>query len=268
MKDILSHFGFQTLPFTRELTVIQHFSHPQFDLAADALLEAVENRMSAALIAPAGTGKSSVLRRLLSRLPEARYRVSYLMITNLSRREMAREIATALGLEPAGSYPMLVRRLQEGCRSSLDIESRRPVLVIDEAHELRPDVLSMLRVLTNFEMDSRLVVSIVLAGQPKLRELLRKDDLEDVARRLSHIATLVPLSKTEVASYLKHRATIAGAKILPLDAQAVEAIVEIARGNLRATDALTLKSLQLAYADGDKTANTNHVTTARSLLWA
>ena len=168
MKDILGHFSLQALPFTRELAVSQHFSLPQFDAAADGLFEAVDNRMSAALIAPAGTGKTSVLRRLQSRLPDARYRVSYLKVTNLSRREMAREIATALGLPPAGSYPMLVRRLQEGCISSLDTESRRPVLLIDEAHEMRPDVLSMLRVLTNFDMDSRLVVSLVLTGQSKL----------------------------------------------------------------------------------------------------
>lgn len=268
MIDFISHFGFRQLPFTRELTVKEQFTHPQFAETRSALLQTIDNRMSAALIAPAGTGKTSVLRGVVAGLPEARYRVTYVMIANLSRREMAREMATALGLPPAGSYPMLVRRLQENFKSSLESDARRPVLFIDDAHEMRPDVLGMLRILTNFEMDSRLVVSIVLSGQPNLRELLRRDDLEDVARRLSHVATLSPLSRPDITTYLKHRAHAAGAKTLPLDAEAIEAIFELARGNLRATDALTLKALQLAHLKGAKVVDTNHVTEARGMLWA
>jgi type II secretory pathway predicted ATPase ExeA len=268
VKDILSHFGWQALAYTRELSPQQHFVLSQYEAATAGLLEAVENRMSGGLIAPAGTGKTAVLRKLCSQLPEARYRTSYVAITNLSRRDLARELATALGLPPAGSYPMLVHRLQEAFRGSLDLESRRPVVILDDAHEIRPEVLGILRVLTNFEMDSRLVVSVVLAGQMPLRELLNRSDLEDVARRLAHLATLAPLSRTELASYLKHRVTIVGGKNLPLDTQAVEAIFEIGRGNLRATDHLTLKALQLAHAEGAKTADANHVAAARGLLWA
>ena len=268
MKDILSHFGWRALAHTRELSASQHFSLPQFEEAVAGLAEAVEHRMSCALIAPAGTGKTAVLRKLRSQLPEARYRISYVTITNLSRRDLARELATALGLPPAGTYPMLVHRLQEAFRGSLDLESRRPVVILDDAHEIRPEVLGMLRVVTNFEMDSRLVVSVVLSGQPHLRELLNRNDLEDVARRLAHVATLTPLSRTELGKYLLHRITSVGGKSLPLDAQAVEAIFEIGRVNLRATDRLALKALQLAYADGAKTADVNHVTQARGFLWA
>lgn len=268
MKDILSHFGWQALAFTRELTPQQHFVLPQYEAATAGLLEALENRMCCGLIAPAGTGKTGVLRKMRSQLPEARYRTSYVAITNLSRRDLARELATALGLPPAGSYPMLVHRLQEAFRGSLDLESRRPVVILDDAHEIRPEVLGILKVLTNFEMDSRLVVSVVLAGQLPLKELLNRGDLEDVARRLAHVATLAPLSRTELASYLKHRVTIVGGKSLPLDAQAIEAIFEIGRGNLRATDHLALKALQLAHAEGAKTADANHVAAARGVLWA
>ena len=50
----------------------------------------------------------------------------------------------------------------------MEQESLRPVIILDEAHDMRPEVLAILRVLTNFEMDSKLVVSIVLAGQPRL----------------------------------------------------------------------------------------------------
>jgi general secretion pathway protein A len=222
--------------------------------------------LSAALIAPAGTGKTALLRALLHRLPAARYRTHYVKVTDLSKRDMCREIANAVGATPAGSYPMLVRRLQERFVTSLDTDGLRCVLVLDEAHDVRPDVLRMIRILTNFEMDSRLVVSVILAGQPPLRTLLSRDALEDVARRLAHVATLVPLGREDIARYVKHRTNIVGATTFPFDAQALDAIFEIGRGNLRATDLLALKALEVAAEDGHEIVDGTHVAEARTHL--
>lgn len=267
MKDLTSHFGFQTLPYTREIATRDHFSHRDLDGAVQALVRTIEKKMSGGLLAPAGCGKTNVLRRVNDELPEARYRVRYLKVTGLSKRDMCREICSALGTEPAGSYPMLVRRVQEYLQSTLEVEGLRPVLLIDEAHELRPDVLAMLRILTNFEMDSKLVVSVILAGQPPLRDLLQRADLESVARRLAHIATLGPLSKADALAYLKHRCHVAGNRKFPFDARSTEAVFEIARGNLRATDRLALASLEVAFDDGAKAVDPNHVAAARTRLW-
>jgi general secretion pathway protein A len=267
MKDLTSHFGFQTLPYTREISTRDHYSHADLDGAVEALVHTAGKRMSAGLLGPAGCGKTYVLRRVHGALPEARYRVRYVKVTGLSKRDMCREICMALGTEPAGNYPMLVRRVQEYLQSSLEIDGLRPVLLIDEAHDLRPDVLAMLRILTNFEMDSKLVVSVILAGQPPLRDLLQRADLECVARRLAHIATLGPLSKKDALAYLKHRCHVAGSRKVPFDTHATEAVFEIARGNMRATDRLALASLEVAYGDGSKAVDANHVAAARTRLW-
>lgn len=267
MNDFRSRFGLHTTPFTREVPVAQCLSLPQFDEAADALAGVIDERMSAALIAPAGTGKTTLLRRLVARLPEARYRVHYVKVTCLSKRDICREIARATGARPAGSYASLVQRLQERFRSTADTDGLRPVLLLDEAHDMRPDVLGILRILTNFDMDSRLVVSVVLAGQPPLKNLLRRDELEDVARRMAHYASLRPLSREETARYIEHRVAVAGAPSLPMDAAAVDAIYEIGRGNLRATDRLGLKALRVAH-DGDRdVVGTQDVVEARRCLW-
>jgi general secretion pathway protein A len=223
--------------------------------------------MSGALIAPAGTGKTMLLRALCDQLPEARYRVHYVKVTGLSKRDMCREIATALGTEPAGIYPTLVRRIQDHFSAVADTDGLRPVLLLDEGHEMRPDVLAMLRLLTNFEMDSRLVVSILLAGQSGLRTMLRRDDLEDIARRLAHYATLRPLSRPETQRYIEHRCTIAGATTVAFDDAAGDAIYEIGRGNLRATDRLALKALELAHDDASTVVCANHLVEARKVLW-
>ena len=125
----------------------------------------------------------------------------------------------------------------------------------------------MVRLLTNFDMDSRLVLSVILAGQPRLRDLLRRDDLEDVARRLSLCATLRCLSRDETSRYLEHRCTIAGALKVPFDGGAVDALFEIGRGNLRATDELARKALELAHEQDREVCESLHVANARKLLW-
>lgn len=267
LSDWLSRFGFHTWPFTRELAVKDRFAHPDFDAALEPLLAAVSQRMSAALIAPAGTGKSALLRALVARLPEARYRTHYVKVTNLSKRDMCREIATACGALPAGSYPMLVRRLQEHFVAATDTDGVRPVLLIDDSHEIRPDVLGLLRIVTNFDMDSRLVLSIVLSGQPPLARLLRRDDLADVCGRLAHIAQLALLSRPDATRYIEHRCRTAGAATCPFDADALDAVYEISRGNLRAIDRLCRKALAIAHAGDHSKVDSNHVAEARRVLW-
>jgi len=268
MKDFRSRFGFHTTPFTREIPVRDRFKNEIFDEVLGAFLRVLEERMSAALIAPSGTGKTALLRALVEdHLPEARYRVHYTNVTDLSKRDMCREIAVVAGVPPAGTYPHLVRNLQERFLSVAETDGLRPVLVLDDAHEVRPEVLGVLRVLTNFEMDSRLVLSIVLVGQMPLRVLLRRSALEDVSKRLAHYATLRPFSRSETQSYLEHRSTIAGATTVPFDLKAVEAIYEIGRGNLRATDHLALKSLQLAHDEDADVVDQRHVARARKVLW-
>jgi general secretion pathway protein A len=265
--DLRAAFGLHAVPFTREIATADHFSLPFLDEALAGLLSAVEARMSAALIAPAGTGKTALLRRLKSDLPEARYHVHYVKVTGLSKRDMCREVAVACGAAPAGSYPMLVRRLQERFEATAHNEGRRPVLLLDESHDLRPDVLGMLRILTNFDMDSRLVLSLVICGQSSLRTLLARDDQEAMARRIVHYAQLRLLSRDEISAYVAHRCAVAGAARVPFDDRTLDALFEIGRGNLRATDDLALKSLEHAAARGHASVSVQHVVAARKDLW-
>jgi type II secretory pathway predicted ATPase ExeA len=73
--DLGSHFGLSEIPFTREISVESRWHSPQVDEPLADLVRTIDQRMSALLIAPAGTGKTALLRALVARLPEARYKV-------------------------------------------------------------------------------------------------------------------------------------------------------------------------------------------------
>jgi type II secretory pathway predicted ATPase ExeA len=266
MKDLQALFGFHKTPFTRELSENEFFPLPHIDEALQGLRGALEERMSAAVIAPAGAGKTTLLRILRARLPDARYRVRYVKVTRLGNRDMCREISAACGMNPAGNYPALVRALQDHFENTMDTGGLRPVLILDESHDLRPETLAMLRILTNFDMDSRLVLSVIIAGQPGLAKMLRRDELSSVAGRLAHFAVLRILSRDETKKYLEHRTAVAGAAEFPFDKGACESIFELTRGNLRAIDTLALKALWKAATSEESVVASAHVVAARKEL--
>jgi len=265
--EIRGRFGLNTTPFTRELPVRQRFVHEQFDTVLAELRTALDDRMSAAVIAPAGTGKTALVRALRHALPEARYRVHYVKVAGLSKRDMCREITAALGVKSAGSTPGMIRNIQAFVRGASQTDGLRTVLIFDDAHELRPEVLALLKTLTNYAMDSQLLLSLLLIGQPPLSELLRRPELDDVARRIAHYATLRLLSRDETRAYVAHRCTVAGAVTVPFDDGAHDAIFEIGRGNLRATDRLALKALQVANRSDCDVVDHTAVIEARRALW-
>ncbi len=262
-----SRFSFHTTPFTREIETKNRFQLEDNEKHLEYLRRVLEKKMSAAVVAPAGTGKTMLLRTLADSLPETRYHISYLKVTSLSKRDLCREISKALGLKQAGNYPTLVRRIQDRFSSTLEIDGRKPILIFDETQDIQADVLGILNILTNFEMDSKLVVGIILAGQPRLKELLRQARLESVARRMAHFVTLKLLSPSQHARYIKHRCIIAGCSSAPFDEDSVRTLYELTQGNLRATDYLCLKSLEVAHDYDTNCITANHVLEARSLLW-
>ena len=265
--DLRSHFSLTHIPFTREIATRDRWTHPQYDEARQAIKDAVERRQSAALIAPAGLGKTMVLRSLTDRLAEARFRTHYVKVTDLSKRDFCRELCDATGARPAATYGSLVRRLQERMESLVSQDSLRPVLIVDEAHDMRPDVLATLRVLTNFEMDSRLVVSIILCGQPPLRGLLKRADMEAVSRRIVYFASLRSLTRQEVPDYIAHRLFVCGLDRQVFIEDALDAVFEATQGNLRAIDRLGLRAMEVACKRQDAHITPDHVIEARRTVW-
>jgi general secretion pathway protein A len=263
----MDRFNFTTVPFTREIRIEQRLKASHIEEEVMALKAAIDNRQSACLVAPAGAGKTMCIRALLSLLPEARYKTSYLKLTDLCARDMCRQIAKHIGAPPAAQYPALVDSIEETLRQGLAEQGRRQVLVFDEAHDMRKEWLRMIRLITNFDMDSKLVVSVILCGQSPLKERLMSSQMEDIRQRLVHFGELRLLTREETRSYIEHRSRIAGSSKAPFDTHAVEALFELSRGNFRALDQLCSKAVELCNKAERNIVDEADVAAARSTLW-
>ena len=180
---------------------------------------------------------------------------------------MCRQIARHIGAPSSAQYPTLVHSIEETLRSGLAEQGRRQVIVFDEAHEMREQWLRMLRLITNFDMDSKLVVSVILCGQTPLKERLLGPEMEDIRQRLVHFGELRLLTREETRGYIEHRSRVAGSPKAPFDTHAVEALFELSRGNMRALDQLCSKALELCDKAERNIVDQADVAAARSTLW-
>ena len=161
-----------------------------------------------------GTGKTTLCRRFLDRLP-IHCRVAYVFNPRLDAVELLQTICDEFGVPlPHGpARPERVKALLDPLyRFLLDAHAQGQtcLLVIDEAQNLDPDVLEQLRLLTNLETHDRKLLQIVLIGQPELREVLARPSLEQLAQRVVARYHLGPLDVEETRQYVLHRLAVAG----------------------------------------------------------
>jgi general secretion pathway protein A len=125
------------------------------------------------------------------------------------------------------------------------------VLIIDEAQNLQAAVLEQLRLLTNLETNARKLLQIVLIGQPELRTMLARPELEQLAQRVIARFHLDALTEAESTQYIQHRLAVAGhTGPLPFDRRALQAIHRLTRGVPRRINLLCGRALLGAWATG------------------
>jgi general secretion pathway protein A len=125
---------------------------------------------------------------------------------------------------------------------------RRVAVLIDEAHLLERDVLEQVRLLTNIETATRKLLQVILIGQPELRELLAREDMRQVAQRITGRLHLDPLSEDETAAYVRHRLRVAGATREIFTSRALRELHRQAGGLPRLVNVIADRAMLGAYA--------------------
>jgi general secretion pathway protein A len=160
-----------------------------------------------------GTGKTTIIRSLLSKQPD-NAEIALILNPRMNAPEFLLTICEELGImvpdDAIGSVKELVDILNRYLLRA-HASGKRVVLVVDEAQNLPPELLEQVRLLTNLETETQKLLQIILIGQPELREVLSRTDLRQLAQRITGRYHLEPLTRKESIAYLKHRLRIAGA---------------------------------------------------------
>ena len=160
-----------------------------------------------------GTGKTTVVRTLLSRVPH-HADVAVILNPRVTPVEFLLTICEELGLGIADADRDSVKQMVDALNRRLltaHAEGRRIIVIVDEAQNLSAEVLEQVRLLTNLETPTQKLLQIILIGQPELRELLDRTELRQLAQRITGRYHLEPLSREETLGYVRHRLRVAGA---------------------------------------------------------
>ena len=204
-----------------------------------------------------GTGKTTLVRTLLqNRLPE-NADVAVILNPQLSALEFLKTICEELGIagpDDGSSNKALTDSLNEYLLAA-HAEGRRTIVVVDEAQNLAAEVLEQVRLLTNLETAKQKLLQIILIGQPELRELLARNDLRQLAQRITGRYHLEPLSRDETSAYIEHRLKVGGALGELFDGGARREVFRHSHGVPRLINVICDRALLGAYTRETRTVN-------------
>ncbi|HEX6720186.1 MAG TPA: AAA family ATPase, partial [Burkholderiaceae bacterium] len=205
-----AHFGLKREPFSIAPDPRYLFMSERHREALAHLLYGVRGGGGFVLLTgEIGAGKTTVCRCFLEQVPK-RTNVAYIFNPKLTALELLQsvceEFRITVGARDSSAAPTLKDHVDALNEYLLRTHAAgyNSVLIIDEAQNLSADVLEQLRLLTNLETNERKLLQIVLIGQPELRDMLARAELEQLAQRVIARYHLEALSEAETGPYVRH----------------------------------------------------------------
>ncbi|HEX8988542.1 MAG TPA: AAA family ATPase [Rhodocyclaceae bacterium] len=248
-----SFYGLREKPFSIQPDPDFLFMSRRHSLAYATLEYALHNKAGFAVISgEIGCGKTTLVRRLLNNLGQ---NVTIGLVYN-THQEIANLLEWIMlafgqpyeGLSQVALYDAFQRFLIKQYGGG-----RRVVLIVDEAQNLSPAALESLRMLSNINADKDQLLQMVLVGQPQLRQLLRRPELQQFAQRVAAHFFIPPLEPAEVERYINHRLRVAGRGEPLFTGEACERIAQASRGIPRTINILCDTAMVYGFSDEKQT---------------
>jgi general secretion pathway protein A len=260
------YWGLTAAPFQNVPDPDFFFPSAQHREGLARLMYAVtHNKGSALLVGDVGCGKTTLSREFIVELSPDKYDVGLVTNPSLPSKDFLEEIDIQLGVVPAnGSKVGLLRALNERLLENLR-GGKDTVLIVDEAHCIRdPDVFEELRMLLNFQLNDRFLLTLILMAQPEIKDVIGR--IVQLNQRIAIRHHLKPMDQAETARYVGFRLQQAGADRPIFSEEALRHVWQHAQGVPRVINTLCDLCLLEGYANGAKSIEVPVVAGAASGL--
>jgi len=245
-KKLLSLWGLKWNPFSPELPSEGLLVTAKIESFAWRVEQLVQEGGFALISGESGTGKSVALRIVAERLSTLRDVVVGVLERPQSKSaDFYRELGDifSVKLSPSNRWGGF-KALRERWRAHLASSRIKPVLLVDEAQEMDPEVLSELRILSSADFDATSLLTVVLSGDGRLLELLRHEDLVPLGTRIRTRLKTEAASREELFELLSHALSKAGNATL-MTPELMDTLIDHSAGNYRLL--MTMGAELLAY---------------------
>lgn len=201
-----------------------------------------------------GCGKTTICRKLLEEIDEGSIETALILNPRLSETQILQAILRELGVDKVRrSRSDLLEQLNAHLLEKI-AEGKDIVLIIDESQNMSFEALEHVRLLSNLETNTQKLLQIILIGQPELKAKLQQDRLRQLRQRILVQHDLRPLNRDEMARYIQHRLTLAGANGRPhFTRHALRSIYRHSRGIPRMINNICDKALLAAFVKSSDT---------------
>jgi len=194
-------FNFTHTPFQRDIPPGALYMTPPLKALQDRLSHGVKNRYFLIVTGDAGCGKTTAIRQFISSLDPSRTVAIYVSESNLTPRNFYFDVLNQLGVKPHFYRGDAKRQLMKEILL-LSADHKLPVIIIDEAHLCDMGMLTEIRFLLNFNMDSHSPMALILSGQSEIRDILKKQVYEAISQRIDLRCHIPPLDRSQTADYI------------------------------------------------------------------
>lgn len=261
-----AYYGMTRNPFSKDIQV-EHVFHSRDYKQFSARMEYFKTARGFALICgESGCGKSTSIRALTSKLNPQLFKVAYLPLSSVSVIDFYRHLAIALSLEPRFRKVDVFHQIQEFIANAYHQKNVVTFIIIDEAQFICNGILNDLRLLINFQMDSKHYAMILLAGQPLFLHQLSLQINEPLRQRISVSYGFKGLAKDEIQPYMDSLLKSAGVTEPLFTPDAICAITDFSSGLPRKINNLAEKSLLVGYQRQTKSLDAEIVQIAQEEL--
>jgi len=260
-------FGFTREPFSADVRVDELYHTAALEGAKERFLYTVSLEAVSVITGDVGSGKSTALRYASSTLHPSQYQIISVIASTGSIIEILKQISMALDIEWTSISLAKLMHTVRGTIMEIGKRKQVPILIIDEASLLRTEVFAQLHTLGQFEMDSKPLLPIILAGQNNLLDKLMYLTSRPLASRVIGRSHLEGLKQKDMAGYLKHHLEVAGIKEQLFSDEAILAIHQGSGGLLRMANLLAKGSLIAAAREKCLVVSAEHVRMASTEIF-
>ncbi|MBW2028530.1 MAG: AAA family ATPase [Deltaproteobacteria bacterium] len=254
----LNHWGFQESPFENVPDPRFFYLSKSHEEALARLIYAGKMRKGGAILSgEIGCGKTTLTKVCVQELSRAEFDIGLVVNPRLEPREFIQEIVYQFGLNDVPDTKVkCLHRLNERMIENMRA-NRETILIIDEAHLLSPSNMEEIRLLLNFQLNDRFLMTVLLVGQPELKEKVQ--DIPQLNQRIAIKYHLEPFDYQDTEEYILFRQKRAGRNGNAFSPEAIERIYDHTTGVPRSINNLCDLSLLVGYSKNEKVIGPNIV---------
>lgn len=236
-------WGWKSIPFRRDTGGAGFYESEMHQEALARLELLIRDKNMGLLTGEIGSGKSTIIRRLVESLNSTQYIPMYICLSGLKPKDFYSEVLRRMGETPPFSLAKAKRMWEEQLDALRAKADKQWVIIIDEAQDMTDAMIQELRYIRNQEMDGCSLFPLLLVGQPEIRNTLRLKKYQAISQRVAlsyHLSGLTPI---DTANYIKHQMHLTGSAIPKFSDSAVRCIYGASQGIPRVINHLCTQAL-------------------------